>query len=177
MSTDNIELPPQGSSGTTNAIVECAQVSSDGVAARQVVQLGSLGSNNTATPLDCANGVPTTSPPAVAPSVSANSTGSSLVLKGSATVGGFMYAHADNKTATSGYMTIYNAASAPASGALTAANVLAFCYLPANGWADINRERLPIPGTSGIVVLLSSAADPFTYTTGLITGSIYGVAK
>jgi hypothetical protein len=115
--------------------------------------------------------------PTVTPVASASGAVNSLVLKASPAVspGGVYFAHAENLTATAGWMILYNGTAAPGTGALTAANVLAFQSLPANGWADINRLP-PIAASVGAVVLISSAANPFTYTTGVITAAIYGGA-
>jgi len=113
------------------------------------------------------------------PTVSTTGAVTSLVLKASPTSspGGVSYFHAENATTTNGYCILYNGTTAPSTGALTAANVLAFQLLPASGWCDVDRSALPIAASTGAVVLLSSATTPFTYTTGVITGSIYGVAQ
>jgi hypothetical protein len=118
------------------------------------------------------SGIPAT------PTVSASAAVNSLVLKASATSnpGGVSSFHAENGTATSGYCVLYNGTTAPSTGALTAANVLAFVLLPANGYCDFDHTMQPLSASTGAVVLLTSAANPFTYTTGVITGSITGVA-
>jgi hypothetical protein len=115
--------------------------------------------------------------PAAAPTVSASGAVTSLVLKASATAGGVKYFHAENGTTTAGYCILYNGTTAPSTGALTAANVLAFQLLPASGYCDVERDNVPVAASTGAVVLLSSASTPFTYTTGAITGSIYGLAQ
>lgn len=113
----------------------------------------------------------------IAPTVSTTNGVTSLVLKASATVAGFLWAHVENATAVPGYVVIYNATTAPSTGALTAASVLGFQYLPSSGWADLNYTWRPIAGSTGIVILLTSASTPFTYTTsGGLTGAIAGVA-
>lgn len=114
-----------------------------------------------------------------APIVSASSSVTSLVLKSSATTasGGVQYFHAENATATGGYCILYNGTAAPSTGALTAANVLAFQILPASGYCDWAAANVPIAASTGAVVLVSSAATPFTYTTGTVTASIYGLAQ
>lgn len=113
-----------------------------------------------------------------APVVGATGAITSLVLKASATSspGGLVWAHAENATATAGYCIIYNAASAPSTGPLTAASVLDFQAIPASGYCDFDLSTHPINASTGVVVLLSSAATPYTYTTGAITGSIAGSA-
>lgn len=112
------------------------------------------------------------------PTVGASSSITSLVLKASATssTGGVQYFHAENATTTGGYCVLYNGAAAPGTGALTAANVLAFQLLPASGYCDL-RSNPPIAASTGAVVLLTSASTPYTYTTGTITGGIYGLAQ
>lgn len=114
-----------------------------------------------------------------APTVSTASTVTSLILKGSATTstGGVKYYHAENATTTSGYCILYNGTTAPSTGALTAANVLGFQLLPASGFCDWTATNIPIAASTGAVVLVSSGANPFTYTTGVITASIFGLAQ
>jgi len=122
----------------------------------------------------------TITPQPATPAVGASASITSLVLKASATssTGGVQYFHAENDTATSGYCILYNGTAAPSTGALTAANVLAFQLLPASGWCDWHAgAQPPITASAGAVVLLSSASSPYTYTTGTITGSIYGLAQ
>ena len=114
-----------------------------------------------------------------APTVGASNAITSLVLKGSPTAspGGVQYFHAENATTTSGYCVLYNATSAPGAGALTAANVLWFQSLPANGSCDFTAAGVPpIPAGTGAVVLITSASTPYTYTTGVITAAIAGLA-
>lgn len=124
------------------------------------------------------NAVVVNSPLAVAPIVSTSGSVTSLVLKASATTTGALYYHAENATATSGYCILYNATTAPSAGVLTAASVLGFQLLPANGYCDWGARGVPpIAASAGVVLLLSSAATPFTYTTGVIAGSVYGLAQ
>ena len=122
----------------------------------------------------------TVTPAPVAPTVSASGSVTSLVLKASATssTGGVQYYHAENATATGGYCILYNGTTAPSTGALTAANVLGFQLLPASGYCDWHANmQPPIAASTGAVLLVSSGATPFTYTTGTITASIYGLAQ
>lgn len=81
--------------------------------------------------------------------------------------------YATNFTATAGFLIGYNATTVPADGSVTPALVLDCIALPANGSARISDQ--PGPGTNysvGIVYYLSSAADAYTKTTGVITGFI-----
>lgn len=123
---------------------------------------------------------PLPSPAPAAPTVGTGGAITSLVLKNAPTTaltGGVFYFHGENATATAGYCVLYNGTAAPSTGALTAANVLAFQLLPANSYCDWIARGPPITASAGAVVLLTSAANPYTYTTGAITGSIYGLAQ
>lgn len=114
------------------------------------------------------------------PTVGASASITSLVLKASPTsaAGGVAYFHAENATAAVGYCVLYNATAAPGAGALTAGLVLGFQALPAQpGYCDFDSRALPVAASAGAVVLLTSAVTPYTYTTGTITGSIYGLAQ
>lgn len=75
--------------------------------------------------------------------------------------------------AAAGFCVVYNGTSAPATGALTAANVLDFCYFGTTA-AGCSLSRIPmgVNYSSGIVVLITSATTPYTYTTGTDTGAI-----
>jgi hypothetical protein len=72
-----------------------------------------------------------------------------------------------------GYCIAYNATSAPAPGALTGANVLDSCFFDTTA-RGCSLSRIPIGATygTGIVILVSSAASPFTYTTGTDTAYV-----
>jgi hypothetical protein len=75
--------------------------------------------------------------------------------------------------AAAGYCIAYNGAAAPGTGALTAANVLDYCYFgttPAG--CSRNYPAGSIGATTGIVILVSSAASPYTYTTGTDTAGV-----
>ena len=82
---------------------------------------------------------------------------------------------ATNLTSTSGFLVLLNAASAPADGAITP---LACAPLSANGQASISYGGQPagLYGT-GIVAVLTSGANCFTKTTGVITGFISGIVQ
>jgi hypothetical protein len=112
------------------------------------------------------------SPAAVTPQQADAAT--ALVLKGSQ--GTFYSAAAVSYATTSGFMIAYNAAAAPSQGALTASLVLACAPLLPSNYATIN---FPTPATFsfGITILLTSAPNCSTYTTGLITGKITGQAS
>ena len=100
------------------------------------------------------------------------SLGTSLVVKASAgNLLGF-YCNAITGGAT-GYCIAYNATSAPSTGALTGASVLDSCYFDGTaGGCSLSRIPTSIAASTGIVILLSSASTPFTYTTGTDTGFI-----
>lgn len=72
-----------------------------------------------------------------------------------------------------GYCVAYNAAAVPSTGALTGAAVLDSCYFgttPAG--CSINYTPGGIEFSAGIIILLTSASSPYTYTTGVDTGAI-----
>lgn len=120
-------------------------------------------------------------PAAVAPTVGASGSITNLVLDASPTTaaGGVKHFHAENATTTNGYCIIYNGTTAPSTGALTAANVLKFQLLPASGYCDwqANSVDPPIAASVGAVFLVSSGSTPYTYTTGIITASMEGLAQ
>ena len=100
------------------------------------------------------------------------SLGTSLAVKDlPGTVAGF------NCTAitggAAGYCIAYDTASVPSTGALTGALVLDTCYFDTSA-RGCSLAHLPngIASAYGIVILLSSASTPFTYTTGTDTGYI-----
>ena len=100
--------------------------------------------------------------------------GTSLVLKNSA---GNAYSY--NCTAitggAAGFCIGYNGTAAPAPGALTGANVLDACYFPAGvAGCSLRHGLIPANYSAGIVILVTSALTPFTYTTGVNTAFISG---
>lgn len=100
----------------------------------------------------------------------------SLVVK--ATPGNLWSGYAINRTATAGFLVVYNAVAAPAPGALTAGLVLGCVPLPANGAGSINNKPGPQQIYSvGITLLATSASNCGTYTTGTITADIFGDAS
>jgi hypothetical protein len=109
----------------------------------------------------------------VAPQSAAGATALQLT-----TVPGNVYSiSAFNRTATAGVLILYNGSSTPGTGALTAANVLGCVAIAASSSAGINYAPGPPAFMStGAVVLVSSGANCFTYTTGVITADIFGSA-
>lgn len=99
--------------------------------------------------------------------------GTSLVVKASAgNLGDFNCVGIAGGAA--GYCIVYNGTSAPSTGALTGANVLDACQFDTSA-KGCSLTRLPnsIAYSTGIVILISSAASPYTYTTGTDTGAIF----
>lgn len=83
-----------------------------------------------------------------------------------------MSVYAINSSATSGYLLVFNATSAPSDGAVTP---LDCAPIGPNSYVSINYA--PGPGnfySTGIVAVLSSGADCFTKTSGTVTGFIKG---
>ena len=72
-----------------------------------------------------------------------------------------------------GYCVAYNSATVPSTGALTGANVLDVCFFAASA-AGCSLSRIPNSAyyPTGIVILVTSATTPFTYTTGTDTAYI-----
>lgn len=141
----------------------------DGVAAAQCVSV------------KAASTAPTASDPAVVVAVSPNLAPSSActstaletshVCKASA---GVLLGYYCNVTGgAAGFCIVLNATTVPATGALTGAQVLDTCAFAA-GAMGCSLDRIPIPRAygTGIVILVSSAASPFTYTTGVLTAYI-----
>ena len=98
------------------------------------------------------------------------SLGTSLVAKASA---GNLYGF--NCTAitggAAGYCVAVNAAAAPSTGAIS--GVLDACYFAAGtGGCSLARPNFPANYSTGIVILVTSAVAPFTYTTGVDTAFI-----
>lgn len=98
--------------------------------------------------------------------------GTSLVAKASAGNLG-AYNCSGIAGAAAGFCIVYNGTAAPSTGALTGANVLDFCSFDTSA-KGCSLTRLPnsIALSTGIVVLITSAASPYTYTTGTDTGAI-----
>lgn len=120
---------------------------------------------------------PTSSATSALSKASTTALGTSLVVKASA---GNLYGI--NCTgiagAAAGYCIVYNGTAAPSTGALTGANVLDFCYFDTTArGCSINYIPIGTQYSTGIVVLLSSAASPYTWTTGTDTGGITAAYK
>lgn len=95
-----------------------------------------------------------------------------VVIKASA--GNLYSVFAANHTATAGFLVIVDATSAPVDGAITPLECAA---IPANGNATITYQGgPPARFATGITAVLTSAANCFTKTTGVITGFIRGSA-
>lgn len=103
---------------------------------------------------------------------SSPSLGTSLVVK--ATPGSLAGFYCTGIAGASGGNCIaYNATAAPSTGALTGTLVLDSCNFDTTT-KGCSLSRIPLAAfySAGIVILLSSAASPFTYTTGTDTGFI-----
>jgi hypothetical protein len=75
--------------------------------------------------------------------------------------------------AAAGFCVAYNGAATPGTGALTAANVLDFCFMDTTArGCSLTRIPMYINYSAGIQILITSAATPYTYTTGVLTGAI-----
>jgi hypothetical protein len=73
--------------------------------------------------------------------------------------------------AAPGYCIAINATAAPSSG--SSVTPIDLCYFDGTpGGCSLSRIPTAIAASTGIVILLSSAATPFTYTTGVDTGFI-----
>lgn len=75
--------------------------------------------------------------------------------------------------AAAGYCIAYNANTVPGTGSLTGTSVLDVCYFDTTA-RGCSLAHLPNGAlyTSGIVILVTSASTPFTYTTGTDTAFI-----
>ena len=94
-----------------------------------------------------------------------------LVVKTSA--GNLYSISATNLTATTGYLQVFNATSAPADGAVAPI----FCApLPSSGVVSLSFST-PAVFATGVSAAVSSATTCFTKTTGVITAFISGSVK
>ena len=72
-----------------------------------------------------------------------------------------------------GFCVAYNAASTPGAGALTGALVLDFCQFDTTArGCSLGRAPSQVAYNAGIQILVTSAASPYTYTTGTDTAAI-----
>lgn len=77
-----------------------------------------------------------------------------------------------NQVATAGFVVVLNQTTVPADGAITP---LLCVNIAASGTAQLNLVQRPAAFNTGIVVVITSAANCFTKTTGVITGFISGM--
>lgn len=103
---------------------------------------------------------------------SVSSLGTSLVAKASA---GNLYGF--NCTAitggVAGYCVAYNATAVPSTGALTGTLVLDSCAFNSNtAGCSLSRIPMGVNYSAGIVILVTTATTPYTYTTGTDTAFI-----
>lgn len=97
--------------------------------------------------------------------------GTALVVKASAgTLFGFNCSALTGGAA--GYCVAYNATAAPGTGALTGSLVLDVCQFDTTARGCSLARSAPIAYSAGIVILVTSAATPFTYTTGTDTAFV-----
>lgn len=120
----------------------------------------------------CDSSAPTSNATAALSHASTTALANSLVVK--ATPGNlYGYNCSGIAGAAAGYCIAYNGTAAPSAGALTGANVLDFCFFDNTGkGCALSRIPMAVNYSSGIVLLISSAASPYTYTTGVLTGGI-----
>lgn len=106
------------------------------------------------------------------PHASSNSLVAALTVK---TAPGFLsdYNCTGITGGSAGFCIVYDSAFVPPTGALTGAQVIDFCYFDTTArGCSLSRIPLGISLTNGIQILMTSAATPFTYTTGTDTGAI-----
>jgi len=73
---------------------------------------------------------------------------------------------------SAGFLVAINASTVPTNG--TAITPLDFCYFNSLAGCSLSHGNLPVNYSTGIVVLVTTAASPFTYTTGVDTAAISG---
>jgi hypothetical protein len=75
--------------------------------------------------------------------------------------------------AAAGFCVAYAGATTPGTGALTAANVLDYCYFDTTArGCSLTHAPNSVAYSGGIQILVTSAASPFTYTTGTDTAAV-----
>lgn len=75
--------------------------------------------------------------------------------------------------AAAGYCVVYNAVTPPSAGALTGTLVLDFCQFDTTArGCSLGRAPAKVTYSIGMQVLVTSAASPYTYTTGVDTAAI-----
>jgi hypothetical protein len=115
---------------------------------------------------------PTSSSAKAVSHASVSSLGTSLLVK---STGGNLYGFYCTAVTggAAGYCVAYNSATVPGTGALTGASVLDSCYFNGtSGGCFLSRIPMGVNYSSGIVILATTAATPFTYTTGVDTAFI-----
>jgi len=110
--------------------------------------------------------------PPVSSHASTSALGTSLVAK-AAPGNLFGYNCTGIAGGAAGYCIAYNGTSAPSTGALTGTLVLDFCYFDTSA-RGCSLSRIPnsVAYSVGIVILVTSASSPYTYTTGTDTAAI-----
>lgn len=105
--------------------------------------------------------------------VSTDASGSSLVCSGHNLYGFYCGAIGGG---AAGYCATIDATAAPSAGAITP---LDFCYFDttAKGCSLGRQPGPPRYYTHGVVVLITSASSPYTYTTGTATGAMSADVK
>ena len=94
----------------------------------------------------------------------------SFVLKASA--GNLYSVNATSITGgATGFLVVVDATSAPANGAITP---LDFCAIVSVVGCSLSHGTIPIRYSTGIVALITTAASPYTYTSGVNTAAISG---
>lgn len=115
---------------------------------------------------------PTSSSTAALSHASTTALGTSLVVSATA-ANLYAYNCSGITGGSAGYCIVYNGSSVPGTGALTGANVLDFCFFGATPQGcSLSRIPMMVNYGTGIVILISTASTPYTYTTGTATGAI-----
>jgi len=115
---------------------------------------------------------PTSSSTAALSHASTTALGTSLVASATA-ANLYAYNCSGITGGSAGFCIVYNGSSAPGTGALTGANVLDYCFFGTTPQGcSLSRIPMMVNYSTGIVVLISTASSPFTYTTGTATGAI-----
>lgn len=71
-----------------------------------------------------------------------------------------------------GYCVAYDSATVPSPGALTGASVRDVCYFSGTAGCSLTHMPFLAAFNNGIVILVTTASSPFTYTTGTDTAFI-----
>lgn len=120
---------------------------------------------------DASGNVSTTATPGTVSHASTTALANSLAVKAApGTLFGFNCSGVAG--AAAGYCIAYNATVAPGGGALTGSLVLDICYFDTTARGCSLARNSPISYSAGIVILVTSATTPFTYTTGTDTAFV-----